>query len=112
MKGKGLEPFPVERRPRRDFHHVGGRITLAAALALGAGEAGEEVLVYAAESVPGAVSRPRHHANFVELSDAHRRGDAVLGQGPQVYTGRTQIDEEPEKRAHPLSRGMGPRQRL
>ena len=38
-------------------HHVRGRVELAAALALGAGEPGEEVLVDAAERVLGAVGR-------------------------------------------------------
>ena len=55
----GVVDAALVRREHLDQHadHAAGRVELAALLALGAGELGEEVLVDAAEDVLGAVLR-------------------------------------------------------
>jgi hypothetical protein len=67
-------------------HHVRGRVELAAALALGAGEAREEVLVHAAERVARAVGRAAERDVADQVDDlaqallVETRPGVVLGQ--------------------------------
>ncbi|MEA3220284.1 MAG: hypothetical protein OZX49_01390 [Immundisolibacter sp.] len=62
-------------------HHVRGRVELAAALALGAGEAGEKVLVHAAEGVPGAVGRAAERDVADQVDDLAQTRFVQAGAG-------------------------------
>ena len=79
----GVVDAPLVRREHLDeqAHHAGGRVELAAILALRTGELGKEILVNAAEDVLGPVFPVAEADGADEVDEVDEVAEAVLVEG-------------------------------